>query len=330
MAKLRRFSTPARVPDRHPGRWSDTVAATLRPYVGRFPQFYDPTATDTPSVAKAPMISWSAFPAVLRVTNPPPLERWRLADRDRALQDEYCEWSVERNRMGKITGIVFSTELPEYWEHLFETDPNRLLSLYRKLVDVRVKLSDLRAPGGGYRPENRWNTRRPGRLAHMIQDTNKLGAAVDLVARATIPRVKNGRPVTDQQELVRCGRLGEPLRHSDPQIAAAVNRAARGGSEITFADPVGLYLGRPLTAGMVTPDGTDAAKFWKVERGNAQQALRARFEVPASKGYVIGDIEIGGRPIEFGGQVAERVQVWVSARIKQGNHDPAPRPCRRG
>lgn len=330
MAKLERFSTPARVKDRDPAAWSERVAEIFGIYVGsRFPQFYDPTRRNTPASAQEPMISWVAFPAVLRAEEPSQLRRWKLADDDRGRQDEYCEWSVER-RKGKITRIVFTTELPEYWEHLFRSDPNRLVALYRRFVDPRVKLADLRGPGGGYRRENKWNTSQPGRLAHMIQGSNNLGAAVDLVAKATIARVRNGQPVVDQQDLVRCGRLGEPLRHSDPQIAAAVNEAARSGAEITLADPIGLYLGRPLTAGMVTPDGADAAKFWKVERGAAPHVLRARFEVPPKRGYAVGDIEIGGRPIEFGGQVADRVQVWVSAWIKKASHKPTPKPCEGG
>ena len=49
--------------------------------------------------------------------------------------------------------------------------------------------------------------------------------------------------------------------------------------------------------------------------------------MPASRGYVVGDIRIGGRPIEFGGQVADRVQVWVKALVKPGNHKPVPKRC---
>jgi hypothetical protein len=150
---------------------------------------------------------------------------------------------------------------------------------------------------------------------------------VDLVARATVQRIDDGRPVTNQQELVRCSGLGEPLRNSDPQIASAVNVAAGQGDEIAFADPPGLHLGRPLTTGMVTPDGADAARFWKIERGDAEHTLRARFEAPEQRGYVVGDIEIGGRPIKFGAQIADRVQVWVKVVIKPGDHKPKPKRC---
>jgi hypothetical protein len=327
--KLARFSTPARLPDPNPDAWSTRVARILAPYVdGSLPQFYDPTKKNTPPGTPEPMLSWAAFPAALRATTPSQAERWKLADGDRTLQDEYCEWSVQRNKERKITRITFTTEVPEYWEHMLETDPDRLVQLYRKLIDPSVKLADLRRSDGSYRRENRWNTSKPGRLAHLMKGDNTLVAAVDLVARATVLRVKNGQPVTNQQELVRCAGLGNPLRNSDPQIASAVNVAAGQGNEITLADPPGLHLGRPLTAGMVTPDGADAAQFWKIERGDAEHTLRARFEVPAQKRYVVGDIEIGGRPIQFGGQLADRVPIWVKAVVKKGHHKPKPKPCR--
>ena len=329
MPKLARFSTPARIADPDPDAWSARVRRIFAPYVGAdLPQFYDPTRTSTPANAPEPMLSWAAFPASLRATTPSQAKRWAQADRDRSLQDEYCEWTVVRDSARKIKRVVFTTEVPEYWEHLFAVDPDRVLALYRKLVDPAVAAADLRAPGGGYRRENRWNTSKPGRLVHLIQRSNNLGAAVDLVAKATILRVdRDGAPVTDQQALVRCADLGDPLRNSDPQIASAVNVAAGEGDEITLADPVGLHLGRPLTAGMVTPDGADAARFWKIERGDEEHTLRARFEVPAKRGYSVGDIKIGGKRIEFGGQVAERVQVWVKATVKPAAHTPEPQSC---
>jgi hypothetical protein len=147
------------------------------------------------------------------------------------------------------------------------------------------------------------------------------------VANATVLRVNGGQPVTGQQELVRCAQLGDPRRNSDPQIAQAVNNAVRSGAEVTLADPPGLHLGRPLTAGMLTPDGTDAIRFWTIERGDEEHTLRARFEVPARKKYVVGDIKIDGRPIQFGAQVADRVQVWVKAVVKSSNLEPVARPC---
>ena len=327
MPKLARFSPPANLPDANPDDWNRRVRGLLARYVdGSLPQFYDPTQKNTPASAPRPMVSWVAFPATLRATIPSQLERWKRADRNRQLQDEYCEWAVTRNAARKITKVTFTTEIPEYYEHLNETAPAKLLRLYRKHVDPGVELAHLRNRDGSYKRVNRWN--RGNRLAHLSSGPNNLFAAIDLVARATVQRIDDdGDPVTNQQQLVVCSGLGEPLRNSDPQIASAVNVAAGQGDEIAFADPPGLHLGRPLTAGMVTPDGADAARFWKIERGDAEHTLRARFEVPKQRDYVVGDIEIGGRPIKFGGQVAERVQVWVKVIVKPGDHKPKPKRC---
>jgi hypothetical protein len=324
--KLARFNAPAGLADPDPNAWNARVNQILAPYLnGSLPHFYNPTQESTPAHTPEPMVSWVAFPASLRAGTP--TDRLRIADGDRTKQDEYCEWTVTRHAARKITRVTFTTELPEYWEHLFNTAPQKLAQLYRKLVDPRVELRDLRTAKGKYRRENPWNTSTPGRLAHLMQDNNTLEAAVDLVARATVLRSKGGQPVTNQQELVRCARLGNPFRHSDPQIASAVNVAVTQASEIALSDPPGLYLGRPLTASMVTPDGVDAAKFWKIERGDPEHTVRARFEVPPNRGYVVGDIEIGGRPIQHGGQIAQRVQVWVKVLVRAGKHAPQAKPC---
>jgi hypothetical protein len=328
MAKLHRFSTPADLEDRNPDAWSDRVKAIFDQVDGNndFPQLYDPTEKNTPVDVQRQPIAWVAFPKLLRATQPLPAQRWKTADGNRGVQDEYCEWSVKR-RKGKIVSITFTTETPEYWEHLFHTDPKKLVALYRRFVDPKVELADLRNSKGGYLRANKWNSSQPGRLAHLVQPNNNLFAAVALVAAATVPRVKGGKLVTHQQALMQCSGLGEPLRNSDPQIAFVVNDAARTGAEITLANPIGLYMGKLRTAGMVTPDGADAAKFWKVERGDATRALRARFEVPPKRGYVVGDIKVDGRPIEFGGQVAELVRVRIGAWIKKGSHKATPQPC---
>jgi hypothetical protein len=78
---------------------------------------------------------------------------------------------------------------------------------------------------------------------------------------------------------------------------------------------------------MTTPDGEDPATFWTVERGDPEHLLRARYEVPAERGYTVGDVRIGDRPIRFGAQLADRVQVRLTALAKPGMHQPERRPC---
>ncbi|MDQ4144912.1 MAG: hypothetical protein M3198_14465, partial [Actinomycetota bacterium] len=234
MAVLKRFDTPARLtelsdPDRD--AWSEAIATIVDDFARTFPQFYDPTSEDTPEDLPPALIAWGAFPARVLREEGPGTARWARADSTRDEQDEYCEWSVERDREGKIIRVTFTTEVPEYWRHVAEHDPDRLLELYREHASPQVTLDDL-FDGEQYVPKNQWNKSTKGRLVHLIQDTNFLGAAIRLVAEATIlRRRRDGTPVTDRQELVACARLGDPFRNSDPQIAEVVNDAAALGAE---------------------------------------------------------------------------------------------------
>lgn len=326
MTTLQRFDTPGRIPEPdEPSRdaWSARLAEVFGEFTDEFPQFYDPTAADTPANVQTARIGWPAFPATLLRGATTEAGRWEKAD-DRDQQVEYCEWSVERAPDGKITRVTFTTEVPELWEHVAARDPDRLLDMYHELVDERVRLDDLFADGL-YSRRNKWNDTAQGRLAHLAQGSNTLGAAVRLAAEATIQRVDaSGRRVADQQILVECAGLGDPFRNSDPRIAAAVNDAAAAGAEITLADPIGLYLHEIRTTGMITPetgaDRTDPASFWRVERGDAAHAVRASFAVPDGLGFAVGDIKLSGRNIEFGAQLADNVTVRLTALVKPAGH----------
>jgi hypothetical protein len=331
MPVLTRFETPAKLRDvasaakrKH---WSDGLVDEFAPLVRRFGQLYDPTRVDTPADAKAVRVTWAGSPNKLRQTHGDPVDRWRIADSQRSEQDEYCEWGVEKSG-GKITRVTFTTEAPEYYEFLARHDRDRLLALYRELVGPQVAMSDLTV-GGSYRPVNRWNPPEPakGRAVHLTQENNTLGAAIALVAAATVQRERDGVPVTTKEALAGCSGLGNPFRNSDPQIAAVVNGAAGTGASITLQDPIGLYLDRLVTTGMTTPDGAKPAAFWKIERGTPEHAVRASFAVPKQRGYAVGDIRIGGRPIRFGAQIADRVRVRITAIVKPGNARPRRRPC---
>jgi hypothetical protein len=323
MAILTRFSTPGGVTDRNRAAWNRIAKDLISAFDRQFRQFYDPSTVETPDDVDPTPVVWSAFPASLRAS---PSKRLEVADGARRHMDEYCEWGVERNRAGKITRVTFTTEVPEYYDHLFKSDRERLLEIYQTLISPKVKARELER-NGRYLRDNVWNSTTQGRPAHLVQGSNSLGAAVRLAAEATILREDGGQPVTTKQRLVECGRLGNPFRNSDPQIALAANNAARAGAEITLADPVGLYIAGLITGGMTTPDGADPALFWSVERGRPGHVVRAAYEVPEGRGYVVGDIKAGGQPLRWGGQLAQRVRIRIDVLAKPGKHRPAPQRC---
>lgn len=330
---LKRFGVPGKVTELSKAdlkAWSerlselfDVVAAPA----GR--HFYNPTRSDTPADARTAAVTWPAAPGRLLSRRLSPERRWEIADGDRNEQDEYCEWSVLRDG-DRVVRVTFTSETPDYYDHLMDVAPKLLTSLYENATGKKVSLDKLRAHGI-FEAANRFNSRTDGPIVHLMQFNNTLRAAVILAAEATVLRKgKDGRAIRHPQTLTVCGGLGDERRHSDPRIASAVNNLVARGFEITLKDPPGLYLDRFVTTGMVTPDDTDARTFWTIERGDPGHVVRARFEVPPALGYTVGDITIGGQPVVAGAQLAERLSVRIDAVARRATFDPERKPCMKG
>ncbi|RHW28494.1 hypothetical protein D0Z08_01055 [Nocardioides immobilis] len=294
------------------------MAVQASEFASRFPHYFDPTdgsvATSTPA-----SVVWSAFPARLM-----PLgmsTRWRIADSSRDEQDEYCEWHVERDSSERITAVVFTTEMPEYWAHLAETDAASLVSLYQDLVSADVTERDL-IQGDQYLRDNPWNGSDSPGITHLRQGSNTLLAAIKLVADSTIQRFRDGHRVEDRRELVECGQLGDPRRNSDPQIADIINDTVHLGRAVSLAHPFGIYLDGIHSAGIEAPDGADTASFWTVERGEPGHAVRARFAVPPNT-----NLTVDGRPLMFGSQIADRVRIRVDVLTRPSSAAQLQREC---
>jgi hypothetical protein len=295
-------------------------------------QFFNPTMTSIAPDAAEKKIDWTAFPKVVEnASGGSDVLRWNVADSDRlGSQDEYCEWHVTRNAAGKIVKVEFTSEGPEYWSFLFDRAPDKVLAHYHKYIDPAVSLADLVDGNGAYDPVNRWNNpQHGGKLAHLGHRNNTLGAFVNIGARSTIIRRRpDGTTMTGETELIDCGLYGGRDRHSDPHIGGEVNALARMGATITMANPVGLSMDGLFPLGWEVPDGSDPRNFWHVDRGVEEHQMRTRFEVPADRGFVVGDIRINGREIEFGAMIADFIRVkLVGLAHEFGQHLAPPRDC---
>jgi hypothetical protein len=310
-------------------RWSDWLSNEVDKRVKGRQQFFNelrkPASSDDQALHD---ISWTAFPRQIKISSPSDAIRWRRADAGRDVQDEYCEWSVERNSDGKITRVMFTSEPPEYWAALAVLNRSQIAALYQQHVNPAIREADLFSANGDYRWRNKWNTSTSEGAMHLVQQANTLLAEVQLASDATIPRARNGKILTDERELIECALYGAIERFSDPAIGGEVNALARQGAEITLANPIGLYIAGLSVTGWKTPDNTDPHSYWKVVRGTPDKCVRAEYSVPKEAGFTVSDVTINGKPITFGSQIADFITIKLTGLATRfGSVNQTPESC---
>jgi hypothetical protein len=306
---------------------------------------YNPASMPILSSSELKNVIWSALPTSFdeqfnntdeKFTYLDQRQRFNFQDGSSVItriQDEYCEWVVKRNTDNKITEVIFTSEPPEYYNFMFYTSQESrelLVDVYRESTGIpSITIDDLVDSSGEYDWYNRYNNEF---AVHMQQPNNTLSAQVNIVSRSCILRVNRlGNPITDAQGLIRCGRYGDEARQSDPSIGDAINQFSGENRFITIENPVGLYMSDVDWNGWETPDATPADEFWKVLRGsqdadpNESYIVRAVYSVPESKGYTVSDIKIAGEQIEFGAQIAARINVRVGVLVSDPQQIPLPR-----
>ena len=315
MALLAQFDTPASLKDAPVGspfymNWHNFLAGGI----GNLTPgdsgggFYDTTATDV-NVAGEKTLTWMGFPrrVLLSAANRDNKRAaFIAADADpatRNVQDEYFEWFVEKNPAGKIKKVTFVTETPEYFQTLWNTDPALVVNVYKALVNPAIVQADLQSAPGVYNKFNQWNTTRG--IVHHIQSINTLGAAI-LLSEDSVRRVPFPNDNYDVSGLTNTS--------VDPRVALDVHMLVRKGLHVTLKDPIGLYMVEWNDSGFSKPDGTPVGNYWKIVRGVPGRTLRLEYAVPVALGFVVGDIKIGGHPIEFGGQIAEHITVSITGQ----------------
>ena len=190
-------------------------------------------------------------------------ERWKKADASRDDQDEYCEWSVERDKKSKITEGHVHLREPGILGAPRGREPAKVLELYQKHISKSVKKSDLFS-GSSYLPRNKWNNSTTNGVMYLVQRNNTLFAELNIAVQSTIIRKIRGTILTGEREMIDCGGYGAPERHSDPHIGGEIDALARRQADVTIANPVGLYIRGLDTVGWAAPDGSDPKNTGKL------------------------------------------------------------------
>ena len=335
MARLARFDTPASLRDLpDDSAFYEYWHTFVRDRIGEFTPgggnvggFFNAHLVDV-AVKGRRELTWMAFPREILMSQRDFRDAAFGVAENRTLQDEYCEWRVTRNAEDKITKVEFVTETPEYWQLLWEVDRARVVELYRQLVgDSSVSEDDLHDGSGFYVRDNKWNgfgtaDGGPKGIVHLIQSINTLSDALGIVQN-----VANSDAVKDNFEEVDL-----PLTSVDARVALDTNTLVRKDLAVTLRDPIGLYIADWDDTGWTKPNGKPVGDYWRIVRGRPGQVLRLEYQVPAREGFVVGDIRIGGRPIKWGGQIAEHVTVTVGgdAGVRVGGTGVPTRVANRG
>lgn len=312
------FDTPGSLRDAPTGspfydEWSAYLSGALswRPAPTAGPGwFYDPSEPPAVTPVGERALVWMGFPRTL-LTVQHRDERGAAFARgdDRAtlgpasVQDEYLEWHTERNAKGRITKVTFVTETPEYWRRLAAAHFDVVVDLYRSLVSPTVAPGDLQTAGGDYDPLNVWNTRQG--IVHYVQASpaNTLDAAIGLASGSALS------PFTALPDNYAAD--GGGTTSADPRVQLDIAMLVRKDLAVTLGQPIGVYMVDWDDTGWSKPNGSPVGNYWRVVRGTPEAALRLEYRVPAREGFVVGDIRIGGRRIEHGGEIAEHVTVMV-------------------
>jgi len=298
--ELVRFSAPAHIDDvgadsDFPDRWHDLVSGLIAESteVSGRGAYVNPVLRPARR-ERSRAITWTGLSRPLLMQHRDDRRTAYEQAESREAQIEYLEWHVERTG-GAISRVTFSTETPEYWTLLAERHPDVVLALYRRHVSPRVARDDL-FPEGVYEPRNVWNTARG--IMHYIMPINSLG---DLLGVSQ--EIEPSQHAIDGYDALPYSRA----TGADARINFDLWAMSRQGLSVATADPPGLYMIGWDDSGWAKPDGTPVDDYWTVERGRRGAASRVTYAVPASEGFQVSDIRIGGRPIEFGGQIAEHI-----------------------
>lgn len=272
----------------------------------------------------------------------------------RALQEDYIEWRVVRDEVGRIQRVELTTELSDYWRALAAHAPGETLRLVAEfagelIVDPSAVYGDLDPTGSGVTPQQRedafittmlpplgvspYNNGEKA-ICCMVQQFNDLRALFRLVVAAARPRVTHD-PATGR---VRCMTAAEAIplvgaaqqgRSSDPVLVERLTRLAFEGRRVGLDDPVGIYIQDVEHTRLRKPDGSPVPQSWfRFSRGVGSESSsdgrsryqRLVFEVPEEEPELcVGDLTDAatGQKLVHGGQVAELVQLVVFIRVTE-------------
>lgn len=276
-------------------------------------------------------------------------------------QDEYVEWRTVRDSDGKIRRVELTTEFPEYWLTLAAYHPVKTLQLVARFAgepsvspqavyggvnpfkrgitpqERRAAFEDAMLPRGGKAPWSPYNNGEKA-LCCMCQGANTLGGLIALASRASFPygakdpETGELRRLSGPEAIATRTQAADPCRNSDPTVVGGLIGLAWDGRLFALEDPAGVYIRSVQYDRLIQPDGSPVPLEWfEFQRGSRprgadelERSQRLVFEVPQGLDFTVGDLidSQTGQPIEYGGQIADLVQIVAYLRVSERDAVP--------
>ncbi|EHL03007.1 hypothetical protein M7I_0978 [Glarea lozoyensis 74030] len=317
------------------------------PYEKRDPltQFFNGTLVPYDTTQQPAAITWIGFPNLVAVKFGGSDDlRWKVADSSRIFQDEYLEWSLSRDANNNIATVVFTCEAPEMND--LDLSPTEEADLFLTPFDDPTNRQKWL-----YNPTNPYNFgTNTGKIIHLIQPANTLGAEIDIAAQATVIRKDSkGQVVTNSDQLIKCSKYGNPNRNSDPTIGSQINGLARQGNSLSISDPVALYMhkfdsGKFRLDASGNRDGDSdnmipvPESWFEFQRGDIKKSQGLRLRIQNNTGLKTND---GSRLltvsdlfdksksvyVNYGAQFADYITMGVAGVVIPGGKPSEPMSC---
>ena len=287
-------------------KWNSTIQRVYdeqSPYHSRFFQI-DGDQISNPIIVHPSWLGSPAEPAFCRNENiARNLSDWGVRGRHE-FHNEYCEYSVVKRLAPdgtmKSKRITVTTELRKYWVLVAMNDPNLLRSMANGILGYTPSWTELyghedpfsltereremyflrqvAGDGSTVEPVGSINTENALFMTHPINGLDDLIYILLFGAHPYAQQTANGRMPATKEQIFSAKVFGQkhaPIhlacRHADPAAATAAHQQAYFGKQISFANPLGIYINN-FTSSVFSYKGQPLPKHWiRISRG--QQRL---------------------------------------------------------
>jgi hypothetical protein len=265
-------------------------------------------------------------------------------------QDEYAEWRTVW-RGDRLQAIELTTELREDWEALAASSPMEAINLVGEFagepepksifggIDPTTVTQSQRVEAFGAHmletsedglagPLSEFNSGRRA-ITCTINRSNDLRSLRELALSASNPYLVHDnvtgrtRHASGSEAITGLSIGAVDGRNSDPLVVERLVRLTTDGRSVTLDEAGGVYIRNVQLHELAQPDGADVPDHWlTLSRGVASddgrtRARRLSLRVPLEADFALNDVMLRrtGQHLQFGGQLAELVQVAVDVRV---------------